>query len=397
MAFVVTAITPIPVNPDSSFAAPAWGEVAGTFARPAVADPGYINGQTVDEAEINYAWQHGARWTRAAAINRMVHTNEGFFCSCVVTPDYESGFNVGGGTLDITLAPTRIVVDVDSDGGTVIEVKATLGSPQTLPANSKHYVSFDEAGSVTVTSVGLIAPEPPPPAGEVFIWVLETDGVELVDVDTYTDVPSFPCLGPLVGLAAAFVTSLTVPDGGTINVGTGITFDVKEWACEYLQLVDGAPLPNAQGRIVNSGTWLAVADAAGARQRSLSDPRRGYAEGAGPFGGTTTVATTQRTVAVGEVVDITIMAGYEMSNASSLVVEIEVIGPGGSATVLAEGIPTPATTYSTMSLPKQTTPSVDTGTVDNPAVYTFNFKIGALAGTVTSSHARVEVNPGFQT
>jgi hypothetical protein len=171
---------------------------------------------------------------------------------------------------------------------------------------------------------------------------------------------------------------------------------VKEWRTEALGLVSGGTLPAQQGEIRNRGTWLAVADAGGARQRSLSDPRRGYTEGAGPFGAPATVATTQRFVALAEPVDITITAGFTLSAASTLVVEIEISGPGGTVSVLAEGIPSAAGVYGTMTLPKQVVPSSATGTLTD-ALYTFNFKLGAVAGTMTASHARIVVLPAFQT
>jgi hypothetical protein len=161
-------------------------------------------------------------------------------------------FNVGQGTTNVTLKPVRIVVDYGPnplapaapDGGVVLELFATAGSPEALPASSDSYVDVAEDGTVTVTSVPNGDPAPALALGFVRFYILVTDGVELTTAELAPGVAPFPCLGPTVGIASAVAGDITtqtlevagapaelgegynVPDGKTSTIGdsTSTTF-----------------------------------------------------------------------------------------------------------------------------------------------------------------------------
>lgn len=233
--------TDLPRNADTTLNRPTWGESGGPFALPALTDSGYPANSALPSNDLNYKFQEPGRWARSAAIDRNVFSSEGLFTSCAVGP---AVFNVGGGTLNITLKPVRIVVDYGPnplapaapDGGVVLELFALGGSPEPLPANSDSYVDVAENGTVTVTSVPSGNPAPALALGFVRFYILETDGLELTTAELAPGVAPFPCLGPITGAAniqateitagAATVTDLSVPTGGSLEVENGASADL---------------------------------------------------------------------------------------------------------------------------------------------------------------------------
>lgn len=232
MGFQVTTPTIIPVNPDGSQDQLTFAEAGGPWSPSAKEGPGYAVGNPLPAGDVNYQAQAAGRWSRATA-NRTVLSDEGLFSTSVVS---QGTFNVSGGTLNITLTPSRVVVDVNADGGVVLEVSAPAGSPEALPANTDTYVSLDETGLVDVTSVPNGDPAPAPPLGYAQIWKLETDGVELIQVDVIQGVCPFPCFAEVgarnmiteeLNSLGPAVFSQNIDANGGLTVAAGQTLDAK--------------------------------------------------------------------------------------------------------------------------------------------------------------------------
>lgn len=219
MGFQVSTLTALPLDPDGSHDSPTWGESGGPYDVPAKEDTGY-NGDPLTSNDMNYTRQHWARWTRAMR-DRMVFADEGLFATCVVK---QGGWNLNAGTLDITLAPTRVVIDVDGDGGTVLEIKAPAGDPETLPASSDVYIDIDESGDVVLVAVANGAPEPAVTSDHARVWRLVTNETELKSAGLVDGVAEFPCFAT-VGVLQLVVTE-TFTAQGDINLGNGVSDNV---------------------------------------------------------------------------------------------------------------------------------------------------------------------------
>jgi len=225
MGFQITTPTAIPLAGDGSHLSPTWGEGGGPFIVPPNKVAG-LGSVTLSSNDVNYEWQHDARWIRAIR-DRVAFSDEGLLTTCVL---FQGAWNIGGGTLGVTLTPTRIVIDVNADGGTIIEVTAPVGSPEVLTALRDTYVDFNEAGGYTLAAVPNNDPEPAVTPGHVRVYQLTTDGTELVSVSLAQGVAPFPCLGPVVGAAELYATTLQVPGVANLRKTVRHTHaDTSDW------------------------------------------------------------------------------------------------------------------------------------------------------------------------
>jgi len=219
MGFQVTAPTAVPVDGDGSQDQETWAEGAGTIATPAEEGAGLV-AQVLAAATVNFNAQKSGRVSRST-MNRMVLGDEGFLSTCILSA---GTFNVAGGTLNITLTPTRVVVDDDDTGGIVLEIKAPVGSPETLTALRDTYLNLNEAGAYELQVVGNGDPAPTPTAGYVAIWLLVTDGTQLDSATLISGVAPFPCLGTTssgIGIRKAVIELPTL--GGTAANAVTVT------------------------------------------------------------------------------------------------------------------------------------------------------------------------------
>jgi hypothetical protein len=235
MGFIVTAPTAVPVDGDGSQDQETWGESGGPFSVPAEEDGG-LGAQVLAANTVNYIAQKSGRWSRATS-DRMARSDEGLLSSCVLS---QGTWNTGAATLDVTLTPSRVVIDYNNDGGIVLEIKAPAGSPETLAASRDTYLSLSEAGAYALTAVPNDDPPPAAPANHVHIWVLVTDATELTAANLANGVASFPCFGPTIGARTAVIEDLSaittrgadptdplpLTNGATIAASKEVTGDI---------------------------------------------------------------------------------------------------------------------------------------------------------------------------
>lgn len=256
MGFVVTTPTDLPTNGDGSQDQLTWAESGGALIVPPSEGPGYGGAVPLPSNDVDYEWRQGGRWSRAT-VNRSVLSDEGWLSSCILK---QGTFNLNGGTLDITLTPTRVVVDADGDGGVVLEIKAT--TPETLGASRDTYLNINEAGSIELQVVGNGDPAPVPTAGYVAIWLLETDATELINADPVSGIAPFPCLAE-VGARSLVAEELNVVGPSIIGENATHTCVVNA-TTSFVEDIDAeGGLTVAAGQTLTANGDCVLGDSAG--------------------------------------------------------------------------------------------------------------------------------------
>ena len=272
MGVQVTTPTDLPVDGDGSHDQLTWAETGGALSVPALEGPGYAAGVVLPQNDVDYEWRQAGRHSRAT-VNRTVMSDEGFLSSCIL---YQGAFNVGGGTLSVTLAPSRVGVDADDDGGVALEVKIPAGSPLVLTASKDTYVNLKEDGSVEIQEVPNSDPAPTPSADYVAIWVLVSDGTELTAANLADGIAPFPCLGTAtagIGIRKAIIEDLTITTIAELPLSDS-----------------GATVPQSEGAIRYNGTFWTVRDQLGSH--TISEPIRKWSTGFTVSSGTAITART---------------------------------------------------------------------------------------------------------
>lgn len=180
-----TKPTDIPVNLDGTWDDPTWGEQGGPFFVPPHEDAGLAPGDKLASNTWNYELQHLARWIRATR-DRMVLSDRGLFGSFLLPGS--ATWTLTGGSLDAWLGATWVLVDVDDNGGVVVEYNVPAGDPHTFASNATTEVYLKEDGTAVYRVVGV----DPAPADAVLVWEVVTDGTEVTSATV--KLPTIPVL-----------------------------------------------------------------------------------------------------------------------------------------------------------------------------------------------------------
>lgn len=254
----MTDTTSIPVNADGTYDEPTWGEGGGPFSVPPNEVTG-LGGVALASNDVNYEWQHLARWIRATAITRAVPSDRGLFASFLFQ---DSGsWTTGGGTLNSSLAASWVLVDADGDGGVVVQFNVPVGSPHAFAASRDTYVSLNEDGTALYEAVGNGAAAPVIVAGYVQVWKVVTNGVQVTSATVLLPtVPTFRSIGVADQLTntGGISTEGDLVVGGTLNVTgsttLGSTIEVAGDAIFSLNVEIGGDLDMAGNNITSVGS-----------------------------------------------------------------------------------------------------------------------------------------------
>jgi len=379
MGFEITAPTDIPVDGDGSQNVATWGEDGGPFTVPSpMEDDGFDPATALNANSLNYPYSRYGRWIRSL-VNRSVFADEGLFATCIVS---QGTWNIGAATLNVTLTPTRVVVDATGDGGVVLEIKGPPGSPETLTANKDTYLNLDEEGNYELQEVGNGAGAPTPTVGYVNIWILVTDAGELTSVSTPASVIPAPCFLNLCALAAIILGDATVL-GDLALTGEARFTD------------SGTTLPTVAGAFRNNGTFWSVRDTLGVH--TFSDQKRGYdptfAVSAGELD---TGAVVTRRIAVNERVWVTLTFRYENSVADiAIISKITYTSGVGNGTVLNTTVNADlAARGYTAAFELDWGPSDDA--IVTEADFTFTARLGNASGNLAAAFIGLKVTSNFK-
>jgi hypothetical protein len=177
--------TDYPVTPAGTFDDPIWGETGGPFTKNESAIGPGLGSVPLTSNDYNYNVQHATRWIRAMR-DRSYPTDQGLMASCSVSM---GAWNVGGGTLDGTLTPSRMMIDGGS-GGVLVEYFVPVGDPHTFAPETPTYVSLNGNGDVAYST------EETAGAGYVNVWLVTTNATEIVSAAVLIfTIPAFKTIG----------------------------------------------------------------------------------------------------------------------------------------------------------------------------------------------------------